>query len=236
MPVAIANLDAASREIAERMLTSHAYRERLAIDRFKSVLDLAPSPEDRAHLQQAIEEEARHYAGCLEVAEWYGIELVPRVKARMARTPHGIPEFHNWLDLLLAQALNDAAGAFVLRGVIGGTLTRYAELCAATIADEENHCRVGRLGAIAFWSSQVGVTVPTEQAEHQLMVHLIAAIKSCGRARSITDDAALQLGLKSRSSTETLDGFLAYARLFVHALGLDADDWLRRAQQLAESH
>ena len=106
----MSRLNESERELLTKMLGSHAYREKLAAERYAQAVDLSPTPEDRSYLNHIVEEETDHYRGCLRVAAELEIDLEAHVNARMLLDPPGIPPFESWLDVLLAHSLNDRAG------------------------------------------------------------------------------------------------------------------------------
>src|SRR5688572_483121 len=149
----MAGLSPRERELLTRMLISHAYREKLAVQRFTEALKLLPPYEPEKYWLGVIEEEQEHYDGCLDVAEELSIHLSPLIDARMTKEPAGIPQFHSWLDVLLAHAFNDKAGYFVLLGLTQSKVQGYARLARDIIAEEEAHGMAGTKALVSFYLS-----------------------------------------------------------------------------------
>ena len=194
------------RRIFANMLRSHAYRERLAAQRFGEGLEFVPDGE-KAALEQIIGEEVAHYRGCLAVGQELGIDVESLVLARMGRDPPGIPRFYSWLDLLLAKAFNDEAGQFVLQGVIGSRIKPYSELAERIIRDEKKH---GGDGAKALLESWPEAHYDRQTKTRMLAVHLDAAARCFGRPNSEDDRKAVALSLKTRDSAYLLAQFCEY--------------------------
>jgi 1,2-phenylacetyl-CoA epoxidase catalytic subunit len=191
-----------------QMLTSHAYRERLAARRFRQAVKLAPTSQSKEYVMHVAEEEDFHYLGCLKVAEQLQIDLVPLVKRRMLGRPPGIPVFTTWLDVLLAHAFNDKAGYFVLKGIVGSKVPKYARLAAEIIADEETHGLEGAKMLRQFY----GRAQMDDRAKRRLLLlHLDAAVRCLGRPNSQRDKEAMKNGLKTISSADTVANFLEYS-------------------------
>jgi 1,2-phenylacetyl-CoA epoxidase catalytic subunit len=207
------------RALLARMLTSHAYRERLAADRYVGALALAPTAAERAYLEHVIAEEEEHYAGCVAVGVGVGIDIVERVAERAGRTPAGIPELHDWLDVTLAHALNDQAGYQVMVGLRGSRVAAYAQLAERILAEEADH---GRVGADAAIRAYCDAGLPPKMRRERLIIHLDAAVRCLGRPGSAGDRAALNAGFKSRGAAETIRAFCADADAVLAALGEDA--------------
>jgi 1,2-phenylacetyl-CoA epoxidase catalytic subunit len=191
-----------------QMLTSHAYRERLATRRFRQAVRIAPSNQHRAYVQEVAREENSHYLGCLKVAKDLRIDLLTLVDRRMLRRPTAIPTFKTWLDVLLAHAFNDKAGYFVLTGIVGSKIKEYARLATDIIAEEEAHGSQGAQMLLDYYS---GARLKDSHKRSLLILHLDAAVWCLGRPNSPRDKDALEFGLKTQSSAETLALFCSYA-------------------------
>jgi 1,2-phenylacetyl-CoA epoxidase catalytic subunit len=188
------------------MLTSHAYREKLAAERFSDALRLLPLYESEEYWRNVIEEEEEHYRGCLAVAKEVGIDLAPLVDSRLLMAPEGIPAFHTWLDVLLAHAFNDKAGYYVLIGLKGSKVGPYARLAEDILVEEDAHGIAGASALVNFYASQI----ESEERGQALLKHLDAAVWCLGRPGTRGDADAVRLGLKTRSSSDTLREFCSY--------------------------
>ena len=212
----MADLSPQGHDLLTRMLTSHAYRERLAGDRFGQALDkgFPPSPEERERVERALREEYDHYQGCLSVGRQFGIDVKTLADGRMGREPVGIPPFGNWLDVLLAQVLNDAAGYFVMEGLRDSKIEPYAELAGRIMRDEAGHLEHGKTLLVPAYRARAD-----DRAGRQLVTHLDAAVRCCGRPYSDGDREAVRLGLKTRPAADTLKEFGVYADAVLNHLG-----------------
>ena len=206
------------RQLLTRMLTSHAYRERLAFDRFSTAVSLAPSPSARSHVVQVTHEELMHFRGCLEVASEIGLSIESAVDMRMTVEPAGIPAFGSWLDAMMAHAFNDRAGYHVLLGIRHSKVTLYARLAESILEEEMEH---GSYGAAAFVDLYRDAGIPEAEKRSMLLTHLEAAIRCMGRPNSPGDLLAVQSGLKTRSSAETLVEFSRYVDPILLKVGRD---------------
>jgi 1,2-phenylacetyl-CoA epoxidase catalytic subunit len=204
----MARLSLTEKDLLTSMLTSHAYRERLAVERFREALSLLPSHESEAYWLHVIEEEQEHYVGCLDVAKQIRIDLEPLVNSRMNRQPPGIPRFKTWLDVLLAHAFNDKAGYFVLMGLLASKVIPYAQLASHIVAEEENH---GARGADALVKYYPACSESEQVKQKTLLEHLDAAVRCLGRPNSWRDQEAVRAGLKTRSAATTITDFCSYA-------------------------
>ena len=210
-------LTASETELLTRMLKSHAYREKLAAQRFEGAIGLAPTGETEKYLLHVAEEEWEHYHKCVKVAKELGIDLEPLVDARMLVPPPGIPPFNHWLDVLLAHAFNDQAGYFVLAGLTNSKVMPYAELAAEIIAEEKMH---GRYGATLL-QEYYGTMHCDEAAKSTMLItHLDAAVRCLGQPNTSGERLAVSTGLKTKLSEEIIREFCAYA-----------DDVLQRIQR-----
>jgi 1,2-phenylacetyl-CoA epoxidase catalytic subunit len=203
------------RALLARMLTSHAYRERLAADRYRAALALAPTAADRAYLARVIEEEEDHYGGCIDVGHHLGIDIAERVAERAGRLPAGIPELHDWLDVTLAHALNDQAGYQVMVGLRGSRIIAYAKMAEQILSEEADH---GQTGAVAAARTYRTTDLSPELLRERLVIHLDAAVRCLGRPGSAGDRAALAAGFKMRSAADTIRAFCADADSVLAAL------------------
>src|SRR6266404_250884 len=211
----MARLDPYEHRLLSNMLTSHAYREKLAADRFRYALTLMPTSESGNYWSSVIAEEEEHYAGCLSVASEIGIELESLVASRLSRPPDGIPVFNDWLDVLLAHTFNDRAGYHVLLGLIGSKITSYAKLAKEIVEEEERHGNSGAASLIEFYGSDIN----SEGRRRQLLKHLDAAVWCLGRPNTKRDTDAVRLGLKTRSSEDSLKEFCEYADRVLMRIG-----------------
>lgn len=206
-------------DLLTRMLTSHTYREKLAAERFNDALTLLPSQDLKTYWLHVIEEEEEHYAGCLEVARQLDIDLEPLVHSRMQRLPAGIPEFHNWLDVLLAHAFNDKAGYYVLLGLTKSKVAPYAKLAESILVEEESHGASGAEALIEYYPSHG----KSEAVRRKILIkHLDAAVRCLGRPQTKGDQEAVKAGLKTKSASETISGFCLYADQILKHLKCDS--------------
>jgi 1,2-phenylacetyl-CoA epoxidase catalytic subunit len=195
-------LSESEKHLITRMLVSHGYREKLAAARYKQAADFAPTPADRRYLNHIVEEETNHYLGCLKVAGELDIELESQVNARLLLDPPGIPAFENWLDVLLAHALNDRAGYHVITGLLGSKVSAYARLASEIVSEEEAH---GKFGAAALLKYYPLCDHP--QKKDQLVAHLDSAIRCLGKPNSSNDVAAIKMRLKTKPSSQLISEF-----------------------------
>lgn len=209
-------LTQSEQEIFTRMLTSHAYRERLAAERFADAKEIAPSPDARSYVEHVSEEEEEHYRGCLDVAAEFGIPIEHMVARRMEQSPPGIPQFNCWLDVLLAHAFNDQAGYFVLAGVMGCKIPSYARLAKDIVAEEAAH---GAHGAELLIDYYPQADTGGADKRDLLLTHLDAAVRCLGRPNSPGDKEAIDAGLKSIPATDTIKQFCSYADDILMRLG-----------------
>jgi 1,2-phenylacetyl-CoA epoxidase catalytic subunit len=204
----MARLTLTEKDLLTRMLTSHAYRERLAAERFREALSLLPLHESETYWLGVIDEEQEHYVGCLDVAKQIRIDLEPLVASRMTRQPPGIPCFETWLDVLLAHAFNDKAGYYVLLGLMRSKVTPYAKLASHIVAEEESHGAMGVKALVTYYPA-------SNESDHvkqeTLIRHLDAAVRCLGRPNSWRDKEAVSAGLKTRPASVTITDFCAYA-------------------------
>lgn len=203
-------LDDTEIRILAKMLTSHAYREKLAVTRFRYAIRIAPTREDRTYFRKVVTEEETHFRGCLEVGTLLGIDLQKLVtlRRRTRRYGPGIPTFRTWLDVLLAHALNDQAGYYVLKGLKGSKVAAYSRLACRIVAEEESH---GSHGS-AMLTRYLKECDRSDPSIHEaLVVHLDSAARCIGRPDSTLDAEAVKLRLKSRSALDTLAEFCRYA-------------------------
>jgi len=203
--------------ILSSMLTSHAYREHLAEERYRLAVSIAPSSASKDYLQQVANEEAGHYQGCLRVGEACDIDLPERVRVRSQSGEPGIPPFETWLDVLLAHAFNDRAGYHVLIGIQGSTVTSYAKLAQDIVAEEEEHGATGARMLMSYYQ-----TIPAPERRARLILHLNAALKCLGRPGTSRDAVALAAGLKRRSAAATRAAFWKDVEPILDSLGEDA--------------
>jgi 1,2-phenylacetyl-CoA epoxidase catalytic subunit len=200
-----------------RMLTSHAYRERLAAEQFRQAVHLAPTEAARIYIQGVASEETEHFQLCLAAAETLGLEIAEAVEARMAKAPPGIPVFGTWLDVLLAHALNDEAGLFVLRGLATSRVEAYATLAKHIIDDELLHGSRGRSMLLAYWPT----AQDSRQAKHEKFIeHLDAGVRCLGRPDTPSDKLAIAFGLKTTPARDLIRAYCSYADDIVAALDL----------------
>lgn len=202
------SLTQAELKILTRMLTSHAYREKLAAQRYQEAVDLATTPQARKYVLHVAEEEWDHYHKCLKVAKELDIDLEPLVNQRMAVDPPGIPRFNDWLDVLLAHTFADKAGYFILAALVNSKVSPYAEMAADIAAEEERHGNYGASLLEEFYSK----TDRDEKAKHEmLMTHIDAGIRCLGQPNTRGDREAVALGLKTKYAAEVISDFCAYA-------------------------
>lgn len=195
-------LNGSERDLLTKMLSSHGYREKLAVERYKHAAEFAPTPADLGYLNHIVDEETDHYLGCLRVADELDIDLESQVDARMLLDPPGIPPFENWLDVLLAHSLNDRAGYHVITGLIGSKVSAYARLASEIVSEEESH---GEYGAAALVKYYPHCDHP--QKKDQLVAHLDSAIRCLGRPNSTNDLQAIRMGLKTKPSFQVISEF-----------------------------
>ncbi|MBI4021632.1 MAG: hypothetical protein HY369_05295 [Candidatus Aenigmarchaeota archaeon] len=240
--------------LQRKMLVSHAYRELWATEAYRPVLEMAPLPEDRAHVQQVLVEEMQHYERCLRVDWEYAhardyyisghvrMDIVPGVVERMVKGPDGIPPPGSWIEFLLAQALNDYAGLLVLRNVARTArsppycpLWAYAGAAEGMVADEEGHGEHGRSLLLREWRWN---PPPDKEKEFILLRQVDGAIRCIGRPGTDGDRAAVEYGLKARGAGEVLNEFTEYADWLLGRLYEPAAPPLRvkeRARELAQA-
>ena len=144
------------------------------------------------------------------------IDIEPLIRQRRCLVP-GIPLFTTWLDVLLARAFNDQAGYHVLRGVMGCKFQDYGNLARRIVEEEKEH---GAEGAQLLIQYSLGRRADLDRMRAAVAVHLGAAIRCVGRADTEGDREAVRLGLKTRSSAETLAEFSDYADQVLAAAGL----------------
>lgn len=195
-------LNESEKELITKMLGSHAYREKLAADRFKEAVRLSPTVEDRNYINHIVEEETRHYQGCLRVARELDIDLELFVNARMLVDPPGIPPFEDWLDVLLAHSLNDRAGYHVITGLIDSKVAAYARLASMIASEEESHGETGAAALVKYYP-----LCDHPQKKDKLVTHLDSAIRCLGKPNSRNDAEAIRMGLKTKSSLQTIAEF-----------------------------
>lgn len=216
------NIDADQLELLRRMLVSHAYRERLASERFRVAQQFAMNAQELEYFASVVSEEAAHYQACINVATKVGLSLDADVAARFRRLPPGIPEFNDRFDVLLAHAFNDRAGYFVLEGIVGSRVEPYALVAARVLADEEMHGDEGAELLRASWSD-FRATMQPLLFRARIIAHLDAALRCLGRPFSQSDAYAVAWGLKTRHSADAIEVFLEYCNtvftdLHEHAL------------------
>jgi len=204
--------------VLTKMLTSHAYREKLGIERFRQAVDMATLPREKAYFRLVVEEEETHFRGCLEVAAETGIHLEELINARMRKEPPGIPPFHTWLDVLLTHTFIDQAGYFVLQGLTQSSIDIYANVATRLIEDEQFHGMKGSVMLIEYFKKLDGRDPGTVAALHN---HLGAAARCIGKPNSHGDAEAVRLHLKTRSAAETLNDFCQFADGILKKLSLE---------------
>lgn len=198
----MSRLNESERELITKMLGSHAYREKLAAERYKQAVDLSPTPGDRSYLNHIVEEETDHYRGCLRVASELDIDLESHVNARMLLDPPGIPPFEGWLDVLLAHSLNDRAGYHVITGLIGSKVSAYAGLALEIVSEEESHGENGAASLVKYYP-----LCDHPQKKDKLVTHIDAAIRCLGKPNSKNDAEAIRMGLKTKPSLQVINEF-----------------------------
>lgn len=200
------HLTAKEREIFTKMLVSHAYRELLAANRLQVFLQTVNDRKKRSYLIEVMEEEQLHYNGVLKVAREFNINLEKLVQQRYAGKPAGIPFYHTWLDFLLAHAFNDQAGFFVLQGIQGSKVRSYAQLAKKIVRDEERHGHAGvKLLVDYLYHKKL-----TPKMKRSIKIHLDAAVRCLGKPLTENDTLAVEAGLKTVSSAETIQRFCGY--------------------------
>ena len=198
----MSRLNESEKELLTKMLRSHAYREKLAAERYKQAIDLSPTPEDRNYINHIVEEELNHYQGCLKVADELDIDLESHVNARMLQDPPGIPPFEDWFDLLLAHSLNDRAGYHVITGLIGSKVSSYAKLALEIVSEEELHGENGAASLIKHYP-----LCDHPQKKNRLVTHIDASIRCLGKPNSKNDAEAIKFGLKTKPSLQVIREF-----------------------------
>lgn len=204
-------------ELLGKMLTSHAYRERLAATRFEEAGDLAPDARTRAYVRGVVAEETEHYQACVTAARSLGIDIEAHVQRRLLRQPEGIPPFRTWLDVLLAHALNDEAGLFVLRGLVGSCVPTYASLAKHIVDDEVLHGSQGRSMLTTYWP-----TAPESTSEKiaKFREHVDAGIRCLGRPDTPGDAFAVRSGLKTIPASTLVTSYGVYVAGVAADLGI----------------
>lgn len=204
-------------ELLGKMLTSHAYRERLAATRFEEASDLAPDARTRAYVRGVVTEETEHYEACVATARSLGIDIEARVQRRLLQVPEGIPRFRTWLDVLLAHALNDEAGLFVLRGLVGSCVPAYASLAKHIVDDEVLHGSRGRSMLTAYWP-----TAPESASEKivKFREHVDAGVRCLGRPDTPGDAFAIRSGLKTIPASTLVTSYGVYVDGVATDLGI----------------
>jgi 1,2-phenylacetyl-CoA epoxidase catalytic subunit len=195
------------KELLTRMLVSHAYRERLAAKRFKEALALLPTDESADYWLHVVAEEEEHLRGCYQVASELDIDLGRLVEARMLRQPQGIPPFSDWLDVLLAHALNDKAGYYVLLGLTESRVKPYARLARAIVSDEASHGAYGLMALVKYFARQ---RLKDDVTKDMLSQHIAAALRCLGRPNTKGDRDALDFRFKTRPASQTIKEFWSY--------------------------
>lgn len=195
-------LNGSEKELITKMLRSHAYREKLAAERYKQAVDLSPTLEDRNYLNHIVKEETDHYRGCLRVASELDIDLESHVNDRMLQDPPGIPPFEVWLDVLLAHTLNDRAGYHVITGLVGSKVSAYARLALEIVSEEESHGENGAASLVKYYP-----LCDHPQKKDQLVTHIDAAIRCLGKPDSKNDAEAIKMGLKTKPSSQVISEF-----------------------------
>lgn len=198
----MSRLNGSERELITKMLGSHAYREKLAAERYTQAVDLSPTPGDRRYLNHIVEEETDHYRGCLRVAKELGIDLESQVNARMLLDPPGIPPFEEWLDVLLAHSLNDRAGYHVITGLIGSKVSAYARLALEIVSEEEAHGENGAASLVKYYPR-----CDHPQKKDKLVTHIDSAIRCLGKPNTENDAKAIEMGLKTKPSLQVIGEF-----------------------------
>lgn len=195
-------LNGSEKDLITKMLGSHGYREKLAVERYKQAADFAPTPTDRSYLKHIVEEETDHYMGCLRVAGELDIDLESHVNARMLLDPPGIPLFENWLDVLLAHSLNDRAGYHVITGLIGSKVSAYARLASEIVSEEEEHGEYGAAALVKYYP-----LCDHPKKKDKLVAHLDSAVRCLGKPNSRNDVEAIKMGLKTKPSFQVISEF-----------------------------
>jgi 1,2-phenylacetyl-CoA epoxidase catalytic subunit len=198
----MSRLNGSEKDLLTKMLGSHGYREKLAVERYKQAAEFAPTSRDLAYLNHIVEEETDHYQGCLRVADELDIDLESQVSARMLLDPPGIPPFENWLDVLLAHSLNDRAGYHVITGLIGSRVSAYARLASEIVSEEEAHGEYGTAALVKYYP-----LCDHPEKKDQLVAHLDSAIRCLGKPNSRNDVAAIRMGLKTKPSVQVISEF-----------------------------
>lgn len=198
----MSTLNGSEKELITKMLRSHAYREKLAAERYKQAVDLSPTLEDRSYLNHIVEEETDHYRGCLRVASELDIDLESSVNARMLLDPPGIPSFEGWLDVLLAHSFNDRAGYHVITGLVGSKVNAYARLASEIVSEEQAHGENGAASLIKYYP-----LCDHPQKKDKLVTHIDSAIRCLGKPNSKNDAEAINLRLKTKPSSQLINEF-----------------------------
>ena len=212
----MSRLNGSERELITKMLGSHAYREKLAAERYKQAVDLSPTPGDRKYLNHIVEEETDHYRGCLRVAGELDIDLESQVNARMLLDPPGIPPFEGWLDVLLAHSLNDRAGYHVITGLVGSKVSAYARLALEIVSEEQAHGEHGAASLLEYYP-----LCDDARKKDKLVTHIDAAIRCLGKPSSKNDAKAIKMGLKTKSSSQVISEFCDAVDPILVNLGCD---------------
>lgn len=198
----MSRLNGSERNLLTKMLVSHGYREKLAVDRYTQAADFAPTPADQSYLKHIVEEETEHYRGCLSVAGELDIDLESHVNARMVIDPPGIPLFESWLDVLLAHSLNDRAGYHVITGLIGSKVSAYARLASEIVSEEESHGENGAAALVEYYP-----LCDHPQKKTKLVAHIDSAVRCLGKPNSRNDVEAIRMGLKTKPSFQVISEF-----------------------------
>lgn len=212
----MSRLNGSERELITKMLGSHAYREKLAAERYTQAADLSPTPEDSSYLNHIVEEETDHYRGCLRVASELDIDLESHVNARMLLDPPGIPPFEVWLDVLLAHSLNDRAGYHVITGLVGSKVGAYARLALEIVSEEESHGENGAASLVKYYP-----LCDNPQKKDKLRTHIDSAIRCLGKPNSKNDARAINMGLKTKPSLQVINEFCDAVDPILASLGCE---------------
>jgi 1,2-phenylacetyl-CoA epoxidase catalytic subunit len=192
-----------------QLIESQAYRELMAAQLFGHALKHVPGMQNKMMIAEHLVEELEHYECTVFLYEGLGGDVEEAIRPKLSRVPYA----ETWEELAMVQFLYDQAGFWHLREYEKCSYVPYRKIIGKILEEEAGHEGFGERKWCADAANR-------PQAQMLFEKWLPIALYSFGRPGGKGNQAAMEMGLKSRDSGAVMQDFLNQLKPAMRACGL----------------
>ncbi|HUB05775.1 MAG TPA: Phenylacetic acid catabolic protein [Myxococcales bacterium] len=195
-----------------QLIESQAYRELMAAQLFGHALKHVPGVQNKMMIAEHLVEELEHYECTVFLYEGLGGDVEAAIQSKLSRVPYA----ETWEELAMVQFLYDQAGFWHLREYEKCSYVPYRKIIGKILEEEAGHEGFGEK-MLRQWCQ-----TPANRARAQALFEkwLPISLYSFGRPGGKGNQAAMEMGLKSRDSGAVMQDFLNQLKPAMRACGL----------------